>query len=234
MLFYTRSAAHLADAIGLPRTLYTIKQFSDGELYLKLDAPVAGQTVTVVTATNAPAEHMLELFFLLDALTRAQVSSINLLCTYFAYARQSIAYAGEELSAGFVADTLARFPVTKTVIIHAHAAEHLRKLIPFENKIDTDFFCSVAADYDIIAAPDQGVFAFAQDIAQRAGRKAVFLHKKRPEHDQVTIQALDGSVAGKRVLLIDDIIATGNTLIAAAKALKDAGATAVSAAASRS
>ena len=96
ILFSTRSTRHLASNIALRPGVCTIKQFSDGELFVRIDEDVQGQHVWVLAGTQSPAEHLLELFFLCDALVRAG-AHINLFITYFAYARQIVQSPGKPI-----------------------------------------------------------------------------------------------------------------------------------------
>ena len=87
ILFSTRSAQHLASKIALNHGSCTIKQFSDGEIFVRVDEDIQDKHVWVLASTQAPAENLLELFFLCDALKRAG-AHMSVLITYFAYARQ--------------------------------------------------------------------------------------------------------------------------------------------------
>ncbi len=230
-IFYTNSAEQFSEKINLSHVGYSNKKFSDGEIYIKVDQDVQQKEIWVVASTQSPADNLLELFFLLDALRRAGAQKINLFITYFGYARQIMPLSGEAGSAQFICHILNTFSINTFYIIHAHAALTLHSLLNFKNCIDLDFFCSAAKNYDVIAAPDKGAFEFAQQVAQACNKEIVFLHKVRPEHEKVRIESIDGTVSGKKVILIDDIISTGNTIIEACKALKQLGATEVAAAA---
>ena len=229
ILFSTSSTRHLADNIALEHGNCTIKQFNDGELFVRIDENVQGKDVWVLAATQAPAEHLLELFLLLDALQRSG-AHINLFITYFAYGRQVVAASGEACSAHVISTILKNFTIKKIYIIHPHN-RLLHSFLPFTGVQDIDFFCKQAAAYDAIAAPDKGAFALAQEIAKTCKKDLILLTKMRPDHDKVEIVAVEGQVAGKKVLLIDDIISTGRTLAQSAQALKKLGATSVAAAA---
>lgn len=232
MIFYTRSTQFLAPKIAIPQAPCIIKEFSDGELYVKIEQDIeAKEDIWVLTSTEPPATNLIELFFLLDALCHKGAQRIHLFFPYFGYARQAVAQPGEARSTELLCKILRTFPVYKTYILHAHAASILKSYIDFTNVIDFNFFCSVAQTYDIIAAPDKGAALFAQQVAQSCNKEMVYVQKTRPAHDQVRIESVDGAVAGKKVLLVDDIISTGRTLIEAAHALKKLGATTISAAA---
>lgn len=230
ILFYTKSTQHLVSRIALAQGKHTVKQFSDGELWIHVDEEeVKNKKVWVIAATHAPAEHLLELFFLLDALQRAG-AHINVLFTYFGYARQVDSKPGQACSAQVIAMLLKNFNRVKTYIIHPHS-QTLHNYLSFTEIHDIPFFCTQAEDYDVIAAPDTGARVLAQEIAQRCNKEVAILTKIRPDHDTVAITAIDGSVAHKKVLLVDDIISTGRTLAQAAQTLKKAGAHTVAAAA---
>lgn len=226
MIFYTSSTKHLAPLLPYGQGAYTHKQFSDGEWYLKLDANVQGQTVYVITATNPPADHLLELFLLLDALQRER-TTINLIFTYFGYARQDIPIDGQASSAQLIGRLLGVFAIKKIWVIHAHSPL-LHAYLQFENVIPVDLMAQTAQRYDAIAAPDQGAYDLIKFIAQKYQIEPIFLTKIRPEQELVKILEYDGVVKAKKILIIDDIIATGNTVIEVAKMLAKLGAQHVS------
>lgn len=229
LIFSTKSARRIAEHIAMQHGATTIKFFSDGELFVRVDEDVRGKRVWVIASTQAPAENLLELFFLLDALEQAG-ARIFLFITYFAYARQVIAAPGEAHSAQIIGSFFNQFTLEKTFILHAHS-RRLHDFLEYTDARDIDFFCNAAAEYDALVAPDKGAFVWASEIAQRCNKEIVVLTKTRPDHEQVKILAVDGNVKGKRLLIIDDIISTGRTLVEAAHALKNMGATHIAAAA---
>jgi len=231
LTFFTSSTEHLKPLINTACADYEVKQFSDGELYVKVHEDVAKKDVWIITSTPAPSENFFELFFLLNALMRTGVQKINIIFTYFGYARQSIAQKGEANCAQVICDFLKMFPLAKTYVLHVHAAPVMHNLLHFTDIIDMSFFCDVAKDYDAIAAPDKGAVDFAQKIADAAHKDIVFVEKMRPAQEEVKIESIDGNVVGKKILLVDDIIATGNTITKSAQALLSCGAAEVSAAA---
>lgn len=232
MIIFTNSGAnHLLEKMTLPKGKAIIKQFSDGEIYAKIESNIKNKQVWVIASTQSPAENLIELFWLLDALTRLGTSRINLFFPYFSYARQAVPQTGEAGSAQRICTILKQFPIGIVKILQVHAAPRMHSFLHFENVIDVDFFCHAAQEYDCIAAPDKGAAEFAQKIAHQCNKEAVFLQKIRPDHEYVKIESITGTVEGKKILLVDDIISTGRTMIEAANALKDAGAIEVAAAA---
>lgn len=227
-LFLTRSCAHLDTQLAIAPSTYELTTFSDGELFLEIKENVHGKIVWVIASTPAPAQNLLELCLLLDALQRAG-ARINLFITYFGYARQDRAFPGQPVSAQVLFHFFDQFSLSQFTILHIHSAA-TRTMHRFSSLIWYDFFAVIAHKYDLLIAPDEGAVNLVQEIAQRTGRQALFMHKVRPTHEQVHLK-LDGNVAGKRVLIIDDMITTGHTMIQAAQLLKNAGAHTVSGAA---
>jgi len=179
IVFFTRSTEHLAQKINVTKGKYLLKKFSDGELFVKLEQDVKDKDVFVVASTQTPAENIMELFFLLNALVRSGVKKINLFFTYFGYARQFIALPGEACNAQLICNILKKFPLEKIIIMHVHAADIMENFLNFENQIDFNFFCNVAKNYDVIAAPDKGAYDFAQKVAQECGKKNYLFKKNK-------------------------------------------------------
>ncbi len=226
IVFANKAAQHFT---RMPLGNYTIEHFQDGEIFVRINEDVVGKKIWIIAATQPPADNLLELFFLLDALHRAG-ASINLCIVYCAYVRQIYAQPGEVHSIEVICSFLKNFTLNQTLIMHPHTSL-LHDFLAFKTIHAFDFFCHYAKEYDTIAAPDQGALPFAQKIALSCNKELIALTKIRPEHDEVKIISLDGQANGKKILLVDDIISTGRTLVAAAQALKKQGATAVSAAA---
>ncbi len=221
MVFYTSSTHHLAGQLPYEEGIYLLKKFSDGELYLKLQTNVTHKKVCVVTATNPPAEYLLELFLLLDALMRAH-AQIFLIFTYFGYGRQDMPLPQEAATAQMIATFLKIFPLKSIAIIHAHSAL-LHTYLDFKNIIPQDLICQKAILYDAIVAPDQGAYELVKGLSDSCDVNAIFLSKIRPEHEMVQILKYDGVVRAQKVLIIDDMIATGHTIAEVAKLIAKSG-----------
>lgn len=222
MLFCTSNTKHLAPFLPFTQGSYFHKYFSDGEQYVKLEQSVDGQTVWVIAATNAPADHLVELFLLLNVLERGG-ATINLLITYFGYARQDRPLENEASSAQMIGGMLKLFAIKKIMVIHAHSAL-LHNYLNFVNVIPSDLICQSANLYDAIAAPDQGAHELVKALGTTCKIEALLLSKIRHEQELVQILEYDGIVKARKVLIIDDIIATGNTIIEVAKTLEKLGA----------
>ena len=226
MIFYTSSTQHLASDLSFEQGRYLKKQFSDGEWYIKLESDVNKKNIWVVTATNPPADNIIELLLLLNALQRAG-AQVHLLFTYFGYARQDQPLMGEAASAELFCNIFKMFSLKKIVIIHAHSI-FLQEYLNFENVLPLDLICKTTQSYQSVAAPDQGAYELVKQVAQHCNVQPIFLSKIRPEQELVQILEYDGIVRTKNILIVDDMITTGNTIIEVAKMLKKLGATHVS------
>ena len=222
ILFYTKSTMHLAHLLPYQPGNYISKQFSDGEWYVKINEEVAHKKVWVITATNPPADHLVELFLLLDTLQKSN-AIIHLLFTYFGYARQDNPRIQEGSSAQIMGKFFSIFAIQKIIIIHAHSAR-LHEYLSFQNVIPFDLICQTALWYDSLAAPDRGAYQVVEALGKRCAIATVFLSKIRPEQEIVKILEYNGTIKAKKVLIIDDIIATGNTIIEVSKMLTALGA----------
>jgi len=228
-VFSTRSGQHLLKEMNVDRGAATIKNFSDGELFVKIDEDVANQDVWVLASTQPPADNLLELYFMLDALQRMK-ARINLLIPYFGYARQDRAAVGEALSCEVIFRFLKQFTINQTAIIHIHNPV-VRKFYDFEDIILLDFFLPIIQRVDCLVAPDEGAVDFVAALAEEEKKPMTVMRKVRSGHEQIERLEFDFNVEGKKVLIVDDMIATGGTICRAAEVLHEYKAEAVYAAA---
>lgn len=223
-IILTSATKHLREHLKHPELAYRLIHFDDGELYVKVSSHLDNQPVCVIAATPAPGDSWLELFFVLDALQR-QKAQINLIMTYFGYARQDRAAEGEALSAEVLSKCITLFPLHSIRIIHAHSTT-LHTFLTFEQCFPIQLICPITKQYDCIVAPDHGAHAFVQSVASTCNVEAVFLTKERLIKDNAHVTTFDGNhnIHGKRALIIDDMISTGRTIISASEMLKRHGA----------
>src|SRR3990167_6270682 len=227
-LFFTESVKYLEKNFEYSK--YKLDRFCDGELYLKLETDVKNREVFVITNTMAPSDNILELTFLLDALTR-QNAKINLFFTYFGYSRQDrINEEGEAVSAEVISRILRLFDINKIFILHPHS-DKLSYYLNFKPIIPFSIFAELAKNFDFIVSPDKGGAALVKKIAELSNTKFFSLTKKRIDHDNVAFIEGSENVSGKRILIIDDMITTGSTIIKSAELLYKNGASIVDVAA---
>ena len=220
-LLYTQSAEALAKQLPLELGAQTIKQFSDGELFVKIEDNL--DEVWLIADTQAPANNLLECFLMLDALIRAG-TKVNLIITYFGFGRQDKAKPGEALSAQMLSKFFDTFSINRFFIVHPHD-QHLQKFLSFTPLYPIDIYTRLIDKLGIttLVAPDDGARDLCERIADINGCDLVCISKTRPDHESVELSLIDAVPPNSTVLLLDDIITTGNTLIHASQLLHDAG-----------
>ncbi|MBW2992259.1 ribose-phosphate diphosphokinase [Candidatus Woesearchaeota archaeon] len=226
MMFYTNSAKEIANRIKVRKGRFVIKRFSDNEIYVKINENVKNKAVWVLGSTNPPADNILELIFLLEVLKREK-ARVNLLIPYFGYARQDRVIAGESFSSKVICNLLNSFRPSKIVIIDMHSMR-LRKFLDFKNKVPYELFYDIAKKADVIVAPDKGALDDAEQLSRIAKVSLACIEKYRPKKERVEIVKIKGDIKNKKVLINDDMISTGSTIIEAAKFLMKKGAKEIS------
>jgi len=221
-IFYTTTTQHLRIALPFEYGKAINTRFSDGEIFVKIEEDVQSRDVWVIAATPTPADNYFELFLLLDALNRSG-AHIHLLMTYFGYARQDRVQERESCGAAIIGQFLAQINLTKMVVIHAHS-KRLHDYLTFEQYIPYELFYPIAKRAEVIVAPDAGARELATRIGTTCRRPVVVAEKKRIARDQVEILAISGEVTDKKVLIVDDMITTGNTIIQVSNKLDQLGA----------
>lgn len=222
-LFYTKSAEHLAKKINIPKGKFTSEKFSDSEIHIKIKEKIKNQTAWVLASTNQPAENLIELFLLLDALQRNQ-AKINLIITYFGYARQDrIVETGESLALEVICKILNTFKIKKIITLHIHSPQ-TSKYIKHTNIIPIELYLPIIKKMDSIVAPDIGALPLAKKINSLTNLPIIQIEKTRPSKEKLLIKKITGNVKNKKVILIDDMIASGGTILKSAQKLKRKGA----------
>jgi ribose-phosphate pyrophosphokinase len=232
----------LADAIcahlRLPMTKGQVKRFADMEIFVEIQENVRGQDVFVIQSTSFPAnDNMMELLILLDALKRSSARRITAVIPYFGYARQDRKPGPRTpISAKLVANLIERAGAQRVLTLDLHAGQIQGFFdIPTDNlfaapvmtrDIEDNFGHT---DDIVVVSPDVGGVVRARALAKRIGAPIAICDKRRERPGESEVMNVIGDVDGKRCILIDDIVDSGGTLVNAAEALLENGATEVSA-----
>ncbi len=207
----------------------TTTSFPDGECYTRIEVDSLDDDVVIVQNTF-PDTKIIETFLLQDAAKKLGAKSITLVIPYFGYARQDRVFkAGEPESANIMCrhldmccDRVITIDIHKEATLDNFTCAHKDlKAAP----VIADFFKDKGVD--IILSPDIGAAGRAECVGKCMGLPHDHLNKTRLSGTEVRIQPAEADVNGKKVLIVDDMIATGGTIIAATAALKEAGATEV-------
>lgn len=233
-------AKEIAKTSDIPLSVVDVLKFSDGEISVNIEESVRGCHIFVIQSTSSPAnEHYMELFIMIDALKRASAASINIIMPYYGYSRQDRkSRSREPITAKLVADMIQSAGASRVVCIDLHAGQIQGFFdIPIDNfpaaPLIASYFKRKKINDLVIVSPDHGGATRARTFARLlGGAPLAIIDKRRPQPNIAEVVNIIGEVKGKTALIVDDIIDTAGTLIAAAQALKNAGATEVYAAAS--
>lgn len=227
-------AKEVCNILDVPLSKADVKRFSDGEISVQISESVRGRDVFIIQSTGAPSnDNIMELLIMTDALRRSSASSITAVVPYYGYARQDRKAAPRvPITAKLVADMYETAGIDRVVTIDLHAGQiqgffdipvdNLYGSITFENYIK-----SKNLKNPIIASPDIGGVARARYFANRLGLDMVIVDKRREKANESEVMNIIGSVEGYDVIMIDDMVDTAGTMVKAATALKNKGATSV-------
>ncbi|MBF0108097.1 MAG: ribose-phosphate pyrophosphokinase [Magnetococcales bacterium] len=217
----------------------TIRHFSDGEIFVQIDENVRGRDVFVVQPTSSPAnDHLMELLIMVDALRRASAGRITAVIPYFGYARQDRKEAGRTpITSKLVADLLQAAGVGRVVTMDLHAGQIQGFFnMPVDNLYATPVLLGAVRQKGIkngmVISPDVGGVVRARSYAKRLDLELAIIDKRRPAANVAEVHHIIGDVSGKSCIIVDDMVDTAGTLVKAADALIDHGATNVIAVAS--
>ena len=217
-----------------PLSLAKVTRFSDGEINIRIKESVRGKDVFIIQSTSAPANaNLMELLIMVDALKRSSAKSITAVVPYYGYARQDRkAEPRVPISAKLVANLMETAGITRVVTVDLHASQIQGFFdIPVDNLYGAVLFNEYVKSKNlknpIVASPDIGGVARARYFARTMGLDMVIVDKRREKANHSEVMNIIGDVAGKDVIMIDDMIDTAGTIVKAASALKSKGATSV-------
>ncbi|WP_128924715.1 ribose-phosphate pyrophosphokinase [Bradyrhizobium guangxiense] len=232
------AAKRLSAQLGLSCAAIAVHRFPDGELRVAV-APATDTTILYVPL-DQPNDKLITLLFAAEALRRDGATRLVLVAPYLCYMRQDAAFhAGEAISQRAMGNLLAT-TVDRVVTVDAHLhrtsaigsvfpgieAENLSAMPAIANALATGGIDPAT----IVIGPDMESEPWVSDIASRLRLQHTVAKKTRDGDRSVAISFADpGLLSGRPALLVDDIVSSGTTLIAAAKALTAMGATAVDA-----
>jgi ribose-phosphate pyrophosphokinase len=207
-----------------------IRNFSDGEIWVKYADNIRGDDVFIVQSTQPPAENILELLILIDAAKRASANRVTAVIPYFGYARQDRKDQPRvSVSAKLVANLLTHAGADRVITMDLHAPQIQGFFdIPLDHLYSSAVFIEYFRNKKIpnlaVASPDVGGLKMARSFAQRLEADLILIDKRRPKANEAEVLNVIGNIKDKNVLIVDDLIDTGGTFVNAVAALKQAGA----------
>ncbi len=228
-------AEAIASYLNMSLTEASVRRFSDKEVFVEIHENVRGEDVFVVQSTCYPTnDNLMELLIALDALKRGSARRITAVVPYFGYARQDRKSGPRTpISAKLVANLITTAGANRVVTLDLHSGQIQGFFdIPLDNLYAAPVFVNdIRARYHdaMVVSPDVGGVVRARIIAKRIDADLAIIDKRRERAGVSEVMNIIGDVAGRRCILVDDIVDSAGTLCNAAKALMDAGAVSVSA-----
>jgi len=226
-------AEKISDYYGYPLAKREVRKFADGEMQVVINESVRGAYTFFICSTFSPADNLLELLLMIDSAKRASANYITAVIPYFGYARQDRKDKPRvPISSKLIANLLMAAGAHRVMTMDLHAdqiqgffdipVDHLKSeaiFMPYLQKQDLS--------NTIFASPDVGGVKRARSFAKYFNCDLVICDKERRVANEVAAITVIGEVAGKDVILVDDIVDTAGTLCKAADALIEKGANSV-------
>ena len=228
-------AEKICDKVGVSLGKANVTTFSDGETRVEIDENVRGMDDFIIQSTCSPVNvTLMELLIMIDAMKRASAGRITAVVPYYGYARQDRKVAPRApISAKLVADLITTAGAQRLLSMDLHAGQIQGFFnIPVDNLFATpvliEYVKRVFQDNTVIVSPDTGGVERARAFAKRMGASLAIIDKRREGPNEAQVMNIIGNVEDKRAIILDDMIDTAGTVVQAAAALKNAGASDVS------
>lgn len=211
-------------------------EFANGELHCKLETSVRGTDVFIIQSHTgydglSINDSIMEHLIMVDAARRASAKRITVVMPFFGYGRQDRKSEGREpITARMIADMFAVAGAQRLMSVDLHSGQiqgffngpvdHLTAM-----PVLVDYMAGLGEDL-VVVSPDAGRVKVAERYSNMLHADLAIIHKRRLKGEKNTVEARDviGDVAGRTCVLIDDMIDTAGTIVAAADQLKDKGA----------
>ncbi len=223
-------SGEIAKHLGVDPAKSTITRFADGEIFVRIDENVRGNDVFILQPTNPPAENIMELLLLIDAVKRASAARITCVMPYYGYSRQDRKDQPRvAIGAKVVANMIVGAGANRVVGLdfHQHQLQGFFD-VPVDHLYAAPVFVSHYKKKNlhdlVVVAPDVGSAKMARGFAKRLNGSLAIIDKRRPKPNQSEVVNVVGEVEGRDCLLTDDMIDTAGTVSEASRALKDLGA----------
>ena len=226
-------AGKIAQRFGAPLGKINIQRFSDGEIQPIIMESIRGDYVFLIQSTHSPSENLLELLLMIDAARRASAYKIVVVIPYYGYARQDRKDRPRvAIGSKLIANLLVAAGADRLITMDLHAPQIQGYFdIPVDHLDSSAIFIPYIEKLKLqnltFAAPDVGSTSRVRELASYFNCEMVICDKHRKRANEIASMVVIGDVAGRDVVLIDDICDTGGTLAKAANLLKEKGANSV-------
>ncbi len=230
-------AMEIGEILGTSAESATIRDFADGEIFVRIDRNARGRDVFIIQPTVSPSDNLMELLLLIDAANRASAARVSAVVPYYGYGRQDRKDQPRvAIGAKLVANLMTAAGANRLVGIdfHQHQIQGFFD-IPVDHlyaaPVITGYFREKNLQDLVVVAPDVGSAKMARGFARRLDATFAIIDKRRPAPNVAEVTHVVGDVDGRNCLVTDDMIDTGGTMANAITALKERGAVRVFAAA---
>jgi len=223
----------IAAYLATPLARAVVRRFADMEVFVEIQENVRGADAFVLQSTSFPAnDHLMELLIIIDALRRASARRITAVIPYFGYARQDRKTGSRTpISAKLVANLITGAGADRVMTLDLHAAQIQGFFdIPTDNLYASPVMVrDIRERFDLkrlmVVSPDVGGVVRARGLAERIDAPLAIIDKRRERAGESEVMNVIGEVDGRTCILVDDIVDSGGTLVNAADALLEQGAT---------
>lgn len=244
LLFSIRSYQYLLERISkccdLPIGKVEVKTFPDGERYQRIETEIDERDVVLIAGTITDSD-TLELYDLACAMAKHGAKSLTFLVPYYAYSTmERSSKRGEVVTAKTRARLLSSIPLASRgnrivlMDLHSEAMSYYFEggIVPYHitaKDVIVKACHDIGGQNFVLASTDAGRAKWVESLANSMGVDASFVFKRRLDGTRTELTAMNARVEGAKVIIYDDMIRTGGSLINAAQAYKDAGAASISA-----
>src|SRR6201987_2238828 len=226
-------AHEIASGLGLPLAKTVVRRFADNEIFVEIQENVRGSDAFILQSTSYPAnDHLMELLIITGALRRSSARRITAVIPYFGYARQDRKSGSRTpISAKLVANLITNAGVDRVMTLDLHAGQIQGFFyIPTDNLYAAPLMVrDIKERFDLgkvmVVSPDVGGVVRARGLAKRINAPLAIIDKRRERAGESEVMNVIGDGAGSTCILVDDIVDSGGTLVNAADALLENGAT---------
>ncbi len=223
-------ANKVASYIHQPLSDCKIKRFSDHEIFVQIDENIRGMDTFIIQSTNPPAENILEMLIMIDAAHRASARRITAVIPYFGYARADRKDQPRvSIVSKLIANMITVAGANRVILMDLHASQiqgffdvpsdHL-----YSARVFNRHFLKQGLSDLVVVSPDVGSTKLARAFASKLDASLAIVDKRRPEPNKAEVMNIIGDIYGKNVIIRDDMVDTGGTIVEAAEALAKAGA----------
>ncbi|MCY3786560.1 MAG: ribose-phosphate diphosphokinase [bacterium] len=229
-------AREVAEHLGVELCETNLSEFANGEIHCRFGQSIRGADVFIIQSHAAVDgrsvnDAVVEQLVMVDAANRASAERVTAICPFFPYARQDRKAEGREpITAKLMANLLDSAGAGRLVSVDLHSGQ-IQGFFdgPWDHLTAMPVLCDRIAELGedlVVVSPDAGRVKVAERYSIALEADLAIVHKRRIRGEKSTVQAREvvGEVAGRVCVLIDDMIDTGGTIVAAAEQLLARGA----------